>query len=585
MQVSSSALGQRWLPRIESVQQERLAVAISQQTGLPEIVARILVGRGIAPEEVHDFLHPTLKAYLPDPAHLQGMSAALARIQKAIIAHENIAIFGDYDVDGATSSALLKRYFAALGVPVIIYIPDRMKEGYGPNIAAFETLAEQKATLILTVDCGTVSFDPVAAIKLKGVDVIVIDHHQALAMLPDAVSVINPNRIDQESDCRHLAAVGVVFLLLVALNRALREQGFFKTHSEPNLLQWLDLVALGTICDVMPLTGLNRAFVSQGLKVMAQRGNAGIAAIADVAHLDEAPTPYHVGFMIGPRINAGGRVGESALGSQILSQDDPDFCREMALRLDQYNAERQAIETSVLDAAMKQAELQANQPCILVHSQGWHEGVIGIVAGRLKEQFQRPALVVSVHGEMGKGSARSVTGIDMGSLVARARELGYLIAGGGHAMAAGFSLHPEQISAFTDFLHEQMAKSLAEYVSSRAFLYDGMLSVGGANMELYQLLEQAGPYGIGNPMPRFIIPSATITRVDRMKEKHLRAYIADTSSKRTLVAVTFNAIGTPLGTLIEQHVGQKLHLAGTLKRNLWQGIQNMQFMLEDAALA
>lgn len=605
-----TASGLPWRARIHTIEQERNAHAMVQHYGLPDALACVLAGRNIAPENVHDYLHPTLKKLMPDPSHLLGMKEGVERLVRAITAHEKIAVFGDYDVDGATSTALLKNYFSVIGHELMMYIPDRMKEGYGPTIAAFDLLIKQGVKLIITVDCGTVAFEPIAHAKAHGVDVIVIDHHLSLPELPHAVAVINPNRIDQESDCRNCAAVGVVFLVLVALNRALRETAFFSStrvrgevgrggalvqpppqpspvsgggRKEPDLLQWLDLVALGTICDVVPLQGLNRALVSQGLKIFAKRTNSGIAAICDVARLDEAPGTYHAGFVIGPRINAGGRVGESALGSQILTQTDPAICAAIAQKLDGYNAERQAIEASVLEAAMDQAQAQHNNPCIVVASHGWHEGVIGIVAGRLKEQFGRPAAVISLAGGKGKGSARSVTGADFGAAVIGAKQQGLLLAGGGHSMAAGFTIAEDQLDAFTAFLNDRLSRAVADYALARAWTYDALVSVAAITPEWLEAIHQAGPFGMGNPAPRWVIPQARVVRCDRLKEKHIRAIISDVSSKKSLTGMAFNAVGTPLGDWLEQVGAQPLHLAGTVKANRWQGRESLQFMIDDAA--
>lgn len=580
-----SITGIRWAPRIATPEAERQAIAMVQQLQLPDLLARVLAGRGVTIENAADFLNPTLKALMPDPSHLLDMDKAVARLMRALEQRETIAIFGDYDVDGATSSALLNRYFSALGHEAIIYIPDRMKEGYGPNLAAFETLRAQGVTLIITVDCGTVAFEPIAGIKLQGVDVVVIDHHMAEPRLPNACAIVNPNRIDQDSNCGHLAAVGVTLLLLVALNRTLREAGHFAAKKEPDLLQWLDLVALGTVCDVVPLKGLNRALVAQGLKVMAKRGNSGIAALCDVARMNEPPSTYHAGFVIGPRINAGGRVGESWLGSQILSSDDALVCTEIAAKLDAYNAERQAIEQQVLEDATRQAETQSNQPCIVVSSQGWHEGVIGIVAGRLKDLFERPAVVIAANEGIGKASARSVTGADMGAAVVSAVTQGLLLAGGGHAMAAGFSLSMNKLETVTAFLNERLSPAVSRYALERVWLYDAMVTVDALSLELLAQLEQAGPFGMGNPGVRCVIPNARIAHVDRMKDKHLRIMVTDASSKRRVTAVAFNSVGTSLGDALESGAGAPIHLAGTAKCNRWNGRESVQFLIDDVAVA
>jgi single-stranded-DNA-specific exonuclease len=596
MSEAISVNGVRFVPRITDAMQEREALAMSQQLGLPEVLTRTLVGRGVGLDDAPDFLAPSLKAAMPDPSHLLDMDKSTARLCQAIESGETIAVFGDYDVDGATSSALLKRYFAALGIDILIYIPDRMKEGYGPNIAAFENLKAQGAKLIITVDCGTVSYDPIAAIAQQGVDVIVIDHHMALPELPKACAVINPNRIDQDSDCGHLAAVGVVFLVLVALNRELRARRHEDSspnamrsakNDEVNLLPFLDMVALGTVCDVVSLTGLNRAFVAQGLKVMAQRQNMGLNALSDIARLDEAPNAYHAGFLLGPRINAGGRVGAAELGSRLLSSHHKDECADIAQRLDGFNNERKAIEASVQEAAETLAESQANQPCIIVAQHGWHEGVIGIVAGRLKEAYSRPAMVIALSEDgTGKGSARSVSGADMGAAITSAKLEGLLIAGGGHAMAAGFSLKADKLDAFIDYMNSKLESAVADYQQGRAYHYDALLSAGGANLSLLNAIDKAGPFGMGNPAPRFVVPSARIYDVARMKDKHLRLALGDADGgKARLKAVCFNCVGTPLGDALEyHHKKQAITLAGQLKRNRWQGYESAQFIIDDAAL-
>ncbi|MFZ4126053.1 MAG: single-stranded-DNA-specific exonuclease RecJ, partial [Rickettsiales bacterium] len=426
------------LPWRDRLQDERAALAIAQQHELPELVARILAGRNIALDAVPEFLNPTLRAALPDPFHLRDMDKATLRLMKAIEQKETIAIFGDYDVDGATSVSQLTDYFAALGVRSIAYIPDRMKEGYGPNVDAFDTLIGNGATLIITVDCGTLAFEPITHAAAKGVDVLVIDHHIGEARLPNAVAVVNPNRVDETSPHTNLCAAGVVFLVLVALNKTLRESGYFNdTRKELNLLPMLDRVALGTVCDVMTLTGLNRAYVTQGLKLLAQRQHIGLRALADVARFDATPAVYHLGFLLGPRINAGGRVGQSDLGIRLLMSANEAEAAALARTLDQHNKERQAIEMMVLEQALAQAESQKNMPVILLASPDWHEGVIGIVAGRLKEKFARPAMIGNITNGKVKISARSVSGADIGAVTHRAVSLGLLTNGGGHAAAAG----------------------------------------------------------------------------------------------------------------------------------------------------
>ena len=587
--VERSASGMRWKWRTLD---ERAVLAMSQKLGITDLLARVLVGRGVTPEGAEDFLNPSLRTSMPDPSHLQDMDKAVARLVQAVEHGEKVGVFGDYDVDGATSSALLCRYLHAVGVPCETYIPDRMKEGYGPNTPAFLWLKEQGVSLVVTVDCGAVSFEPIAAAKAAGLDVIVLDHHMGAAQLPEAVAVVNPNRLDETSPCRYLAAVGVTFLTLVALNRALRERGFFspssqgKGRTEPNLLESLDLVALGTICDVVPLIGLNRALVKQGLQVMARKQNIGIRALFDAARLDESPTTYHAGFILGPRINAGGRVGESSLGLQILTTTDADEAARLAEKLSLYNAERQAIEATVQEDALTLAERQDNRAVLLVAKEGWHEGVIGIVAGRLKDKFHRPTAVVAFRDGIGKGSARSVPGVDLGAAIAAARTEGLLIAGGGHAMAAGFSVAQEKFNAFHDFLEARLGQDAEQYRHQRTLSVDACLNPDAVSLDLPDIVAQAGPFGTANPTPRFVLAHCRIMAVDVLKETHLRVTLACESRKGTRTsAMAFRAVGTPLGDMLLSHRGQPIHLAGQVKKEYWQGQARVSFFIDDAALA
>lgn len=559
----------------------RLVTAMVQQHGISELLAGILAGRNVSLDAVPGFLNPTLRDYLPDPFHLLDMDKAVARIHAALAKGEKIAVFGDYDVDGATSTALLSHYFGALGLPARPYIPDRMSEGYGPSIAAFDTLIGWGANLIITVDCGTLSHAPIAHAQARGVDVIVLDHHLSNGALPAAHAVVNPNRVDETSPLTHMAAVGVTFMLLVALNKRLREAEYFTHMPEPKLLQLLDLVALGTVCDVMPITGLNRAFVTQGLKVMAARGNVGLAHLGDVARMDEAPNCYHLGFLLGPRINAGGRVGKSGLGVELLTTQDGDHARDIAAQLDVHNRERQAIEADVLDQAMAAAAQQENMPVIVVAGEGWHQGVIGIVAGRLKEKYSKPAIVIALDGAVGKASARSVPGVDMGAAVHAAVAEGLLSHGGGHAMAAGFSVATEKVQALHTFLITRMEAGVAAYNEARVMKYDGLLTAGGASLGTLEDIARGGPYGMGNPSPRFVLRDAHIVHRSVMKEKHVRLVLSDPNGLGKLTAVAFNVGDSPLGAWLMTE--PKLHLLGELKVNRWQGEDSAQFIIHDAA--
>ena len=705
----------------------RAVAAMQQHHNLPEIVARVLVARGISPEEADDFLNPSLRAALPDPSHLLDMDIAANRIAQAIIAGEKIAIFGDYDVDGATSSALLTRYFRALGNNPIIYIPDRMKEGYGPNAPAMLSLAEKGANIIITVDCGTLSFGPLEAAANAGLDVIVIDHHQGAAERPKALAIVNPNRLDENSPHGQLAAVGVAFLFIVAINRALRERGYFtspnrgeagmgagyahnyplntalhnarelrknmtdaeelvwqllrseqlgfkfrKQHpvghyiadfaclekkliieldggqhnettaikkdekrtafleqqgftvlrfwnhdvlqkteavmesiyqslhantnrphpsppptgegiTEPDIRQFLDIVALGTVCDVVPLVGVNRALVAQGLKVMTSRHNLGISTVLDMAGVDEKPGVYACGFIIGPRINAGGRVGKSDLGVRLLTTDDETEAKSLAAELETHNAERKAIEAMVLEQATLQAETM-DAPLLVVAGAGWHPGVIGIVAGRLKERFHKPVAIIALDGGIGKASARSVSGVDFGASVIAAKESGLLIAGGGHAMAAGFTVEEEKIPALTQFLTQHMHKQLSQVAGARTYNLDGIISISGATPELLLELDKLGPFGQGNPNLRLCVQRVVNLKPEIVKDQHVKTLFIDPVSNARLSAIAFRCIGTKLGEALLATRGQTIDVAGQLRLNEWNGKQSVSLHVDDISI-
>ena len=579
--VARSVSGRRWHDRLTD---ERAALSISQRFGLPEIVGRVLAARGVAADEVETFLNPTLKALLPDPAELLGMAEAIERLVRAINDGETVAVFGDYDVDGATSAALLVRYFAALGRATPVYIPDRLEEGYGPNEAALKKLAADGARVVITVDCGTTAFAPLAAAADAGIDVIVVDHHVAEPRLPPAVAVVNPNRLDETSPHGQLAAVGVTFLLIVALNRALRDAYWFgEGHPEPDLRAWLDMVALGTVCDVVPLTGVNRALVAQGLKVLARRGNVGLAALADVAGIDERPGAYHAGFILGPRVNAGGRVGEAGLGVRLLTTDDAVEARAIAERLDGYNRDRQRIEAEVLEHATEMAEARAEDPVVVVAAEGWHPGVIGIVAGRLRERFDKPACVVALGGGIGKGSGRSVRGVALGAAVIAAHQSGLLVNGGGHEMAAGFTVEEDKVDALRTFLADHVLRQLGGAEPVSGLKLDGALAPAGATVELVETLESAGPFGAGNARPRFAVPAVRLVKADVVGKDHVRCIVTAQDGGPRLKAIAFRCVDTPLGQALLSAGGAPLHLAGHLRPDTWRGEVSVQLVVEDAA--
>jgi single-stranded-DNA-specific exonuclease len=579
--VERSIKGKAWRLRLAD---ERLGLALAQQHRIPEIVGRVLAGRGVSCEDCERFLNPTLRTWLPDPSRFKDMDRAAERVTAAICAGEPIAIFGDYDVDGATSAALLQRFLRTVGANVRIYIPNRQREGYGPNAPAMLRLGRDGVRLIVTVDCGTVAHAPLAEAAEAGLEVIVVDHHLAEPRLPLALAIVNPNRLDEEPGYGQVAAVGVTFLLAVAVNRALRRLGWYAgERSEPNLLQWLDLVALGTVADVVPLTGLNRALVGQGIKVLAGRGNLGLAALCDVAQLSEPPGSYHLGFVLGPRVNAGGRVGKADLGARLLTTEDPAEARELATALDVLNRERQAIEAEVLRAALEHAASQGNRSIAVVAGEGWHPGVIGIVAGRLKDRLERPALVVALENGIGKGSGRSVAGVDLGAAVTAARQAGLLINGGGHPMAAGLTVAAERLDALSDFLETRIAPQLGAGASGPILGLDGALSPAGATPDLIDLLGRAGPYGAGHAEPRFAVPAARVVRADPAGDSHLRVVLTGAGGGR-LRAVLFRERHTEIGQALTS-VNGPLHVAGHLRADRWQGETRVQLVIEDAAPA
>jgi single-stranded-DNA-specific exonuclease len=575
-----SVTGRRWLAQPCN---ERMALAVAQSHNLPELAARILVGRGVDLDTVEAHMAPTLRGFLPDPSALLDMDRAAERIAKAIMVGERIALFADYDVDGATSSALLLRFLRAIGSDALLYVPDRILEGYGPNAAAFGILAGQGAKLVITLDCGITAHEPLLAARDAGLEVIVIDHHTADIQLPEALAVINPNRLDESRTLGHLAAVGVTFLSLVAINRTLRAAGWYTTRPEPDLRQWLDLVALGTVADVVPLIGLNRAFVTQGIKVMAQRRNVGLAALADVAKISESPSSYHLGFVFGPRVNAGGRVGKADCGARLLSTDDQAEAVRLAALLDGHNAERKAIEAATLEAALAQVETSGQADTariIVVAGEGWHPGVIGIVASRLMDRYHRPACVIGINDGVGKGSGRSIPGIDLGSAVIAAKTAGLLSAGGGHPMAAGFTIAANRVKIFAAFLEARAADGSAR--ADPILAIDGGLSCGGATVGLAETIERLGPFGSRHQEPRFALTDVRVVKADLVGTSHVRCILSDSSGAR-LKAIAFRAAESPLGQALLQSRGMPVSLAGKVKIDRWNGEARVQFQIDDAA--
>ena len=586
--VESSASGRRW--RLRGRADDGAAAAMSAQLAVSDILARLLTQRGVGLGEAMQFLAPRLRDQLPDPAHLLDMNRAVERLVRAIRDGEKIVVYGDYDVDGATSAALLLRFMGAVGAAGGLYVPDRLREGYGPNAPALLKLKEEGAGLVVTVDCGTTAHDALAAAREAGLDLIVIDHHVAEPVLPSAIAVVNPNRLDEASAHGQLAAVGVAFLLAVAANRALREAGWYRTRPEPDLLQWLDLVALGTVCDVVPLTGLNRALVAQGLKVAARGANPGMAALAALAQTNgraERIDAYQLGFVLGPRVNAGGRVGAADLGARLLSTDDPARAAEWAQHLDAYNKERREIEALTLAAAIELVERQNAESPVLVFAaaEGWHPGVIGIVASRLKERYGRPAIVVALADGIGKGSGRSLPGLALGSAVIAARQAGLLVNGGGHAMAAGFTVAADRLIELQEFLSQRLNDGLDHALLVPELAIDAALSAEAAQGGLVAQLDALAPFGAANPEPRFALPTVRAQYVEAVGTGHLRLRVADAVGGGTLSAIAFRAADTPVGRLIAEAKGRALHIAGHLRRDTYRGGDAVQLIVDDAAEA
>ena len=551
-----------------------------------DIVRQLLLSRGVAAEDIERHRNPTLRNFLPDPSLFRDMDIAADRIAQAVIAGETITIYGDYDVDGATSSALLIRLLRELGVEAGYYIPDRLLEGYGPSGEALVKLGQAGSSLIVTVDCGAMAHEALRMAHEAGIDVIVVDHHKCAAELPKTVALINPNRLDEEDEAAahgHLAAVGVAFLLAIALVRTLRERGFFTDRKEPDLLALLDVVALGTVADVAALHGLNRAFVSQGLKVMAKRDNIGMSALIDASRLKRAPACSDLGFAFGPRINAGGRVGESTLGVRLLTTQDPEEAREIAAQLSALNEERRAIEAEVQEAAEEQLAAQHNRAVHLVAGEGWHPGVIGIVAGRIKEKTGKPSLVVALDGETGKGSGRSIAGVDLGAAIIRARDEGLLVAGGGHAMAAGLTVAADQVEALADWLDRMLEGQVARASAERAMALDLAVAPGGLTPELVHSLEEAGPYGVGWPGPRVAVGPVRLVKCDIVGTDHVRLIAAGEDGK-SFKGIAFRAAESEMGqALLHGSRGRRLWLAGRVKIDDWGNRPQAELHLEDAA--
>ncbi len=574
--VDSSLTGRCWIG--PSIERQRFAAATEQATGLPPALCSTLARLGVRAHEAEHYLAPRLRDLMPDPATLRDMGVAAERLIAAVNRRERIAIFADYDVDGGASAALLISWLRCMGRAATLYVPDRLDEGYGPSAPAVKALAKDH-DLVICVDCGTLAHKPLSA--AAGVDVLVLDHHLGGETLPPALAVVNPNRQDESGELSYLCAAGVVFLLLVEVNRRLRAHG----AKEPDLIQLLDLVALATVADVAPLVGVNRAFVRQGLKVMAARQRPGLAALADIARMDSAPNPYHLGYLIGPRINAGGRVGKADLGARILSTDDPHEAAALAQRLDVLNSERREIQDRVHAAALEQTIRRGmDGPLVWAAGNGWHPGVAGIVASKLQESTNRPAIVIGLDGGIGKGSGRSVSGIDLGFAVRRLVSEGLLLKGGGHRMAAGLTIERGKLEPTMERLGELLENQGASEIGHRDLVVDGVLMPGGVSLQLIERIQDAGPFGAGAPAPRFAFPSIQVAYSRRIGDRHLKLRSGDCSGA-ALEAIAFGAYDSEIGPALEAHGGAPFHLAGRLEINHWRGRQTPQLRLEDAARA
>ncbi len=585
--VRRSARGFTWIDRL-SKSRTPIASAIAQRLGVPEILGRILAARGVDLANVDHWLDPTLRDLMPDPSTLQDMDRGAERLARAIKSGESVAVFGDYDVDGASSTALVISFLAAHGLRARIYIPDRLSEGYGPNSEAFATLIDEGAALIVTVDCGTASHEPIAQAKARGVDVVVVDHHLADEQLPDAFALINPNRMDDLSGQGDLAAAGVTFLLLVATARHLRASGWYECNGpQPDLRQWLDMVALATVADVVPLSGLNRAFVATGLKVLHARRNIGLRALADVSGLSSEPTSYHLGYVLGPRINAGGRIGNASLGARLLTAGDDLEARGIADELEQLNKARKALEADMIEEAMAAADRRLEQepdaPITLVDSEQWHKGLVGLIASRLVERYQRPALAITWdQGTRGTGSARSIAGVDLGTAVRAAVEAGILIKGGGHAMAAGLTVERTRFDELESALCSALQSDVLAARQLPTLEIDATLSGGGATRELMELLDKAGPFGSGNPEPRFVFAGHRCGFSKTVGSGHVRCQLTGPDGVR-LDAIAFRAADTEIGALLSARGRGLLHVVGHLRRNTWGGREKIELIVEDVA--
>ncbi len=579
---SVSVTGKNWI--LKKFDQEKI-VYLKDNFSLDEITAKLLVLRNIKKEDINNFLNPSIKNFLPNPNNLLDMEKSSLRTLEAIKSKEKIGVFGDYDVDGATSTALLGRYFDELKLNYEIYIPDRKTEGYGPSIKGFKELIEKDVKVIFTVDCGTLSFKAIDYAKNKNIDVIVLDHHQSEINLPRAYSVVNPNRLDDKSNLQYLCAAGVSFMFLVSINRQLRLIDWFKKNSidEPNLIDYLDLVSLGTVCDVVPLIGLNRAIVKQGLKILKAKKNLGLKTLLDICKIETKPSIYHLGYILGPRINAGGRVGKCSHGANLLLNSNPKEVFKLATELDQYNKERKMLEKDLIEKILIESQAQLKEPVLILQGKNWHEGVIGIVAARLKDKFNKPTIIISINGVIGKASARSIVGFDIGSAIIAATQEKILLKGGGHKMAGGFSIDISNIEKFKQFIFRKFKNINEDLTQEKPLLLDSKIAPSAINLEFYDKVNILSPFGSGNPEPRFIVENLKPVNSKIVGEKHIKSVLIGPEGTN-IKTIAFNATDNELGAYLLRKKNNKFNIAGKLSLNEWRGQKNVEFIIDDISV-
>ena len=579
---SLSVSGKNWVLKKYS---EEKSSFLKENFSLDEITSKLLSIRQIEKDEVISFLNPSIKNFLPNPYNLTDMEKSTLRTAKAINQKEKLGIFGDYDVDGATSTALLGNYFSELNLEYETYIPDRRKEGYGPSVKSFKELIDKNVKVIFTVDCGTLSFDAINFAKNNKIDVIVLDHHQSEVKLPNAFSIVNPNRLDDKSNLQYLCAAGVSFMFLVSLNRELRNKDWFIKNDikEPNLIEYLDLVSLGTVCDVVPLIGLNRAIVKQGLKVFKSKKNLGLKTLLDICKIEVSPSIYHLGYLLGPRINAGGRVGKCSHGANLLLNKDPKNSYKLASELDQYNKERQMLEKDLLKKILNQTTDYSKEPVLILSGDNWHEGVIGIVAARLKDKFNKPVILISLNGNIGKASARSIVGFDIGSVIISATQEKILLKGGGHKMAGGFSIKIENIHIFKDFVFKKFRVLNEDLKSEKPLFLDSIIAPSAINLDFYNKVALLSPFGSGNPEPKFIIENVKTLNGKVVGEKHIKSVLIGEDGS-TIKTIAFNAADNDLGTYLLKKNNKSFNIAGKLSLNEWRGQSNVEFIIDDISV-